>query len=109
MLNNINKNFSIKEVYKQTSDKIILNIKVVPKSRKNELVGIEGNKLKVRINAEPEKDKANEELIRFFSDLLKIPRSQISLHVGQKSRCKQLLIHQTLDIEKILTSLLTAF
>lgn len=89
-------------IYRRTSNQIILNIKVVPKAGKNTLVGIEGNRLKVRIGAEPEKGKANEELIRFFSELFRLPRSRISLRSGEKSRNKQLVIDSVFDIEKFL-------
>lgn len=81
----------------------LLSIKVVPKSNCTEIVGWEGEELKVRIHALPEKNRANEELIRFLSKTLKIPKSSITLIQGETSRHKKVLLH---SLDKRMTELL---
>jgi len=72
--------------------KTTLSVKVVPNASKNEIVGFEGDYLKIRIKAPPEKDKANVELIRFLAKKLKISRSDITLLKGRTSKLKLLEI-----------------
>ena len=67
-----------------------LHIKVIPKASKNAIVGWEENFLKIRVNAPPEKGKANEELIAFLAKSLRIPKSSISVEQGDNSRYKKL-------------------
>lgn len=63
-------------------------VKVIPKSARSEIVGWEGDVLKVRLKAVPEKGEANEELIRFLSRELKIAKSLITILRGHTSREK---------------------
>lgn len=67
-----------------------LKVKVIPKSSKNSIVGWEGENLKIRLHAVPEKGKANEELIDFLSEVLGIAKSRIHLLKGQTGRQKEL-------------------
>lgn len=72
--------------------KRILLIKVVPNAHKTEIVGWEGDKLKVRVAAPPEKGEANQELIAFLSKQFKIPKSHIEIESGTSSRIKRVSI-----------------
>jgi len=65
-------------------------IKIIPKASRNAIVGWEGDVLKVRIAAVPEKGKANEELIAFLAKTFRISKSSIRLLSGQTSRYKRL-------------------
>jgi len=71
---------------------IVVEVHVIPKASSSEIVGWEGDTLKIRIAAVPDKGKANKELIRFLAKKLKIAKSQISLLKGEKSRHKKLQI-----------------
>jgi len=81
--------------------KTTLCVKVLPNASVNEIVGFEGDALKIRIKAPPEKDKANVELIRFLAKKLKISRSDITLLKGRKSKLKLLEI-ENISYEKLL-------
>ena len=72
----------------------ILLVKIIPKSKKNEMIGWQDDFLKIRIQAPAEKNKANEELIRFLSKILKIPQKDISIKKG-KTTSKKLLYIKT--------------
>lgn len=95
---------SFSQIGKLTADGVLIALKVTPKASKTALVGVEGNVLKVRIAAQPEKGKANDEIIDFFSSLLKVPRSRLSIYRGEKSRQKTLLVEMT-SLETVQTSI----
>jgi len=73
-----------------------LRIKVIPKSSKNEISEIikdeEGQTIKIRIKAAPEKGKANKELIKFLSKEFSIPKQNIEIISGKTSQLKLLKI-----------------
>ena len=69
---------------------IFLNIKVVPGASKSELGEVKDGRLKVRIAAVPEDGKANRELCSFLSKILELPKKDIVLETGEKSREKTL-------------------
>lgn len=65
---------------------------VKPGSRKNEIEYISDTEWRVKIKAPPVEGKANEELIRFLAEQLKIPKSYITIRSGQKGRIKYIEI-----------------
>jgi len=71
-------------------DYLFLDIKAVPGASKSALGEIIEGRLKVRIAAAPEDGKANEELRSFFAKALKLPKKEIVLEAGEKSRLKTL-------------------
>lgn len=74
------------------SGSLLLRVKVVPKAGRNQISGWEGDELKIRLNAVPEKGEANETLIAYLAKELNIPKSHIELVSGKTSRHKKLLI-----------------
>lgn len=77
---------------KETSSGIILPVKVTPKSHRNEILGWENQELKIKIAATPEKGNANDVLLRFLAEYLKISFSSITLIAGATSRHKRICI-----------------
>ena len=73
-----------------SGDFLFLNVKVVPGASKSELAEVRDGRLKVRIAAAPEDGKANEELRSFLAKTLELPRKDIVLVSGEKSRLKTL-------------------
>ena len=71
-------------------DYLFLNIKAVPGASKSALGEVIEGRLKVKIAAAPEDGRANEELRSFFSRLMGIPKKDIVLASGEKSRLKTL-------------------
>ena len=76
---------------KETKDGTLLLVYVQPKAKKNEIEGIDEwrGRLKVKIKAPPVEGKANKELVKFLSKLLK---AEIELVRGETSREKDLLV-----------------
>lgn len=65
-----------------------LKVIVIPKSSKNEVVGDYRDSLKVKVNAAPEKGKANAAVIEVLASYFDIKKSQIMLVSGMTSRNK---------------------
>ncbi len=81
----------LKDLQKQLQAKgsIRFKVKIIPKSQRNEIVGTLGEDiLKIRIAATPVKNKANEELVSFLSDILEVPKSQVTIVSGPTSPLK---------------------
>ncbi len=75
---------------KETKDGLLVNIKIVPNSSKNDLVK-ESEFIKVKVTAQPIENKANKALVEFLSKLLKIPKTSIEIVKGETSKEKTLL------------------
>lgn len=63
-------------------------IKVHPRARKDAITGEVGDSLKLSLTAPPIDGKANESCLRFFADILEVPRSSVTIAAGQNSRNK---------------------
>jgi uncharacterized protein (TIGR00251 family) len=65
-----------------------LAVKVIPRSAKNLIMGVENGALKLKLTAPPVDGAANEAVINFLSKWLGKPRNCIELMKGQQSRNK---------------------
>lgn len=63
-------------------------VKVHPRAKKNAITGEVGDELKLALTAPPVEGKANQACIEFLADVLKVPRSSITIAAGQTSRKK---------------------
>jgi uncharacterized protein (TIGR00251 family) len=71
---------------------IILTVKVVPGSSKTALAGLLEGKLKIKVACPPEKGKANDCLIDFLAEKLKIKRRDLIIVSGQTNPVKRIKI-----------------
>ncbi len=67
-------------------------VRVVPRAKKNEVVGVQGNVLKVRLVAPPVEGAANEALIKLLAKRLGVRRSQVEIVAGRRSRAKMVSV-----------------
>jgi hypothetical protein len=67
---------------------IRIEIKVQPRSSKNQLAGEQEGALKIKLTAAPVDGEANQALISFLSASFKIPKKNITLLKGETSRHK---------------------
>lgn len=82
----------IKEKKAPHGPSITVQIYTQPRASQSAVIGLHDGELKVKVTSPPVDGEANAELVRFFSKLLGLPRSQISVLRGQQSRHKSLLI-----------------
>jgi len=70
------------------SDGASFAVKVHPRAKRDGISGAIGDALKVDLTAPPVEGKANEAVTRFFADLLKVPRSSVTIASGKTNRMK---------------------
>ncbi len=69
-----------------------LEVRVQPRTSRNQVVGEQAGALKVKLTAPPVDGEANAALIDFLSAYLKIPRRDIHIIKGETSRNKMVEI-----------------
>jgi uncharacterized protein (TIGR00251 family) len=69
-----------------------LAVHVSPGAKRNQLVGWREGALWLKIAAPAVENKANAELLAFLAELLKIPKSALSILNGQASRYKTIAV-----------------
>lgn len=77
---------------KTTATGVIVTVRAVPRASRNEIAGIVGNALKIRIQAPPLEGKANASLTKLLARTLDIPPRRITLIAGETSRDKRIEI-----------------
>jgi len=82
-----------------TPDGASFAIKVHPRARKNAITGELGGALKLSLTAPPVEGRANEACIEFLANLLKVPRSSVTIASGQSSRRKVIRVSGVLADE----------
>ena len=76
----------------QTGKGVMVTVRATPRAARNQVQGLHGEALKVRLQAPPVDGKANDALIRFVADILDIPHRNVLLVSGETSRQKRLLV-----------------
>jgi len=72
--------------------RLVLRLHVQPRASRSELVGLHGDRLKLRLAAPPVEGRANEALVAFLAEALGLKRQQLELLRGLQGRDKDLLI-----------------
>ena len=75
------------EIRKDT-DGLIFDIFVQPRASKNQVVGLHGDALKIRLTAPPVEGKANKMCAAFLAKSLGTPRSAVEIVSGHTGRTK---------------------
>lgn len=88
----------------ERKDGIIFRIRVKPSASCNKIKGLREEALKIDINAPPIKGRANKESIRFLAKELRIPKADIEILSGLKSKDKLIKI-KGISKEKLLKAL----
>jgi uncharacterized protein (TIGR00251 family) len=69
-----------------------VNVRVIPRASQNQMRGVLGNTLKIRLQAPPVDGKANEALVQFLAEILRLPARNIRLLSGKTGRNKRVLL-----------------
>lgn len=73
-------------------DGVRLRVHVVPRASKSEVMGLQGDALKIRLQAPPVDGKANQALCEFVAKCVGIPKRQVRVAFGDTSRDKALIL-----------------
>lgn len=79
----------------ESGDVVTFSLHVQPKACRNELCGLSGNELKVRLTSPPVEGAANKLCQEFFAKLLHVAKSNVRIVAGEKSRHKTVAIRGT--------------
>jgi len=73
-------------------ENLILRIHVQPRSSRNQICGIQGEELKIRLTSPPVDGAANKLCREFVADIFEVPKSSVEIISGETSRHKRLRI-----------------
>jgi uncharacterized protein len=65
-----------------------LRLRVQPRASRDEVAGVAGDIIRVRLTAPPVEGAANQALVRFLAARLDVPRSAVTLVSGHTGRTK---------------------
>jgi uncharacterized protein (TIGR00251 family) len=88
----------------QSGPDVLLWIKAVPGASRDQISGVLGDRLKIRIAASPECGKANEAICRLLATQLDIKAKQVSIETGHSNAEKSVRI-VGLTAAQVLTAL----
>ena len=75
-----------------TPDGVIVSIRVIPRAGRSGPAGIRDHALVIRLNAPPLEGAANTELIAVLADLLDVPKRNVTIISGERSRSKRVRV-----------------
>lgn len=76
---------------------MILELHVQPGASRSEFAGRHGERIKIRLAARAVEGKANEALIEFLAGYFKVPKRNVRIEAGLKSRQKRVVIEGVLN------------
>src|SRR3984893_16461493 len=68
---------------------VTFSVRVQPRASKDEVIGVMGGPLKVRLRAPALEDRANEALCEYLAEVLKTPKAAVRILSGHHSRSKR--------------------
>ncbi|WP_244151817.1 DUF167 domain-containing protein [Malonomonas rubra] len=69
-----------------------MSLQVQPRSSRNQLVGLQGDVLKIKLTSPPVEGAANKACCAYLAKLFGISKSSVVLVAGDKSRQKRILL-----------------
>jgi uncharacterized protein len=71
---------------------LVLAVHAQPGAKRTEVAGVHGSALKIRVAAPALEDRANEALVEFLAGRFGVPKRNVTLASGHKSREKRFVI-----------------
>lgn len=78
--------------YQWQGSDLLLRCHLQPKASSDEVAGLHGDRIKLRITAPPVDGKANAHLVQWLGKLFQVPKSRVSILQGESGRSKNILI-----------------
>ncbi len=79
----------------ENADGVTFNVHVQPRASRNELCGVSGNEIKLRLTSPPVDGAANKLCVEYLAHLLDVAKSRVTIIRGEKSR------HKTIKVDSI--------
>jgi uncharacterized protein (TIGR00251 family) len=90
---------------RQDGEGVLLELHVQPGARRSAVIGEHGGRLKLAIASPPVDGRANEALIAFLADRLRLRKSELALVSGEASRVKRVRIAARLAVGDVVATL----
>jgi uncharacterized protein (TIGR00251 family) len=74
---------------------LVLELHVQPGAKRTEFAGKHGERIKVRLAAPATEGRANEALVEFLADYYRVPRRNVTIASGERSRAKRVIIERS--------------
>lgn len=71
---------------------VIVEVVLQPRASRNEVAGIQGGRLKIKVTSPPVEGMANKKLCEFLADSLGIGKQRVQVIAGQTGRIKRVKI-----------------
>jgi uncharacterized protein (TIGR00251 family) len=84
---------SLRPFFEWQDQVLILYLVIQPNASKDEVVGVVGDRLKVRITAQPLENQANLHLQKWLAKQFKVAKTQVTLEKGSQSKQKAFKIN----------------
>jgi uncharacterized protein (TIGR00251 family) len=78
--------------YRWSDSRLIVNIRVVPRSKNDGIAGVYDDCLRIRVAAPPVDGKANARLVEFLAREFGVPKRAVSLLAGESGQRKRVAI-----------------
>lgn len=94
---------TVKLPRRETPEGILVDVKVIPRSSRNEVAGVTDGTLRIKLAAPPVDGEANRELIEFLAERFGVRKSDIEIVRGLSSRNKTVRIRSSRPLPPDLT------
>jgi uncharacterized protein (TIGR00251 family) len=74
--------------------KVVLDLHVQPGAKRGEFAGKHGERTKVRLAAPAVDNKANQALVEFLARYYRVPKKNVTITSGARSRAKRVVIER---------------
>lgn len=78
--------------FRKDASGVTFRVRVQPRSSRNQIAGLQGDALKVRIKAPPVDGAANKMCIQYLAACLGVPKSCVEIKSGLSGRTKQVRV-----------------
>lgn len=78
--------------FRWDGERLILSLRVQPKSSKAGIEDVRDGRLRIRLNAPPVDGAANKALVELLADVFGVPKSKVALLSGETGREKRVAI-----------------
>jgi uncharacterized protein len=76
----------------EKNEGLVLKVAVVPRASRNQVAGLKGDALKIKLTAPPVEGAANKACLQFLAKALGLPKSSLAIISGESSRTKRIFI-----------------
>lgn len=70
----------------------MVEVVLQPRASRNEVAGLQGGRLKIKVTSPPVEGMANKKLCEFLADLMGIGKQRVQVVAGQSARIKRVRI-----------------